>query len=57
VRPELIVGWTRVLGDTDGLPGGDDLIVVDHMTTLQTTHDRSDGGVAYGILGPRRPRR
>ncbi|PYR14346.1 MAG: hypothetical protein DMF94_34420, partial [Acidobacteria bacterium] len=33
VRPELIVGWTRVLGDTDGLPGGDDLIVVDHMTT------------------------
>ncbi|HET6789273.1 MAG TPA: hypothetical protein VFH49_15005, partial [Aquabacterium sp.] len=49
LRPTLIVGHTRVLGDTDGLAGGDDLIIVDRMSTMQTTHDRLDDAISAQV--------
>jgi len=45
LRPTAVSGHVRMLGDTDGLAGGDDLLIVDHMTTLNAQRDRLDDGV------------
>ena len=57
LRPEHVSGHVAILGDTDGLAGGDDLIIVDHMTTLQTARNRLDDGVSALVRDTRRPRR
>src|SRR5258708_11062599 len=42
LRPVSLMGHTRVLGDTDGLAGGDDTIVVDHLPSMTALRDRLD---------------
>jgi Ca2+-binding RTX toxin-like protein len=41
LRPTAVSGHVRMLGDADGA-GGDDLLIVDHMTTLATLRNRID---------------
>ncbi|UUZ54420.1 hypothetical protein LP419_39735 [Massilia sp. H-1] len=45
-----MAGHVRMLGDTDGLAGGDDRLVVDHMTHLVTSRDRFGDGANSAIV-------
>jgi len=49
LHPVALSGHTRVLGDTDGLPGGEDRITLDHLPTITTTHDRPGDGLARAV--------
>jgi hypothetical protein len=50
LRPQELVGWTRVTGDDDGQAGGNDTIFVDRLPGMvdangrRTQHARVDGG-------------
>ncbi|HEU4613600.1 MAG TPA: hypothetical protein VFS15_16025, partial [Kofleriaceae bacterium] len=46
LRPEALSGHVRVLGDTDGLAGGDDTIIVDHLPSMTESRDRLDDGTS-----------
>ncbi len=37
LAPQSLVGNTRLLGDNDGLSGGDDILIVDQLPTISTT--------------------
>ncbi|UUZ48841.1 hypothetical protein LP420_40335 [Massilia sp. B-10] len=50
LRPASVAGHVRMLGDTDGLAGGDDRLVVDHMTHLVTSRDRFGDGANSAIV-------
>jgi Ca2+-binding RTX toxin-like protein len=51
LQPESLVGHTRILGDNDGLAGGDDTIVLDHLPSIDSTHDRPNHLLADGSDG------
>jgi len=42
LHPSALAGHVRVLGDTDGLAGGDDTITVDHLPSMTALRDRLD---------------
>jgi Ca2+-binding RTX toxin-like protein len=49
LRPQSLAGHTSVLGDTDGLPGGEDLFVLDRLPSITTTHDRPQDGLPQEV--------
>ncbi|MBW6493254.1 MAG: hypothetical protein K0B16_01635 [Burkholderiaceae bacterium] len=49
LRPDSLLGHVRVLGDTDGLAGGDDIIIVDHLPTMTALRDRLDDGSVTSV--------
>ncbi|MBD3648354.1 MAG: hypothetical protein HUJ31_13080, partial [Pseudomonadales bacterium] len=58
INVESLAGHTIVKGDTDGLTGGEDLIIVDQLPSVTTGHDRpghvnadgNDAGVVRDTL-------
>ena len=40
LHPQALSGYTRILGDNDGLAGGDDTIILDQLPSITTSHDR-----------------
>ena len=45
LRPQQIEGYTKVLGDLDGLPGGRDTMILDRLPSITTEHDRPGDGI------------
>ncbi len=45
LHPQSLSGHVRVLGDQDGLAGGDDTIILDQLPTLTSSHDRPGDGL------------
>ena len=45
LHPVSVTGYTRVLGDTDGLPGGRDTIILDQLPSITNFHDRPGDGI------------
>ena len=46
LQPTSLSGHVRVLGDTDGLAGGDDTIIVNRLPTMTALRDRLDDGTS-----------
>jgi hypothetical protein len=51
LSPQVLVGHTRVLGDSDGLAGGTDTIILDKLPSVTTSHDRPNHLLANGTDG------
>lgn len=51
LSPQILAGHTILLGDDDGLAGGRDLFILDHLPTVTTSHDRPNHVLRDGTDG------
>ena len=49
LHPESLSGHTDILGDTDGLAGGQDTIILDQLPSIVTVHDLPDDAFGYPV--------